>query len=120
MRNLGRLRAGQEHDTGHISRIKPLDAMSALTDLPHVLRIQTRAREPSAILVAVRDSDVRAQPEAMERPLYAFYTTKLRARAWDCRVSARSRRQTVEACQPRPTKGTTFQLAAPIGEEGKT
>src|SRR6476469_1945221 len=53
-----------------------LDAMSAVTDRPRVLRIRTSTCESAAILVALRDSGVGLNPEQMERLFEAFYTTK--------------------------------------------
>jgi signal transduction histidine kinase len=56
--------------------LNALDAMSAVTDRPRVLRIRTSTYESAAILVALRDCGVGLNPEQMERLFEAFYTTK--------------------------------------------
>ena len=57
--------------------VNALDAMNAVTDRPHVLRIRTSAHEPEAILVAVQDSGMGLSPEQMDRIFDAFYSTKV-------------------------------------------
>ena len=56
--------------------VNALDAMNAVTDRPHVLRIRTSAHESEAVLVSVQDSGMGLSPEQMERLFDAFYSTK--------------------------------------------
>jgi signal transduction histidine kinase len=94
--------------------------MSAVTDRPRVLRIHTRAREPSAILVAVRDSGVRLSPEQMEQLFDAFDTTKPEGSGMGLssgsRLIAEANGGRLWAA-PNEGPGATFQFAVPIGEE---
>ena len=96
-----------------------LDAMSAVTDRPRVLRIRTITWESTAILVALRDSGVGLNPEQMERLFEAFYTTKHEGMGMGLSIS----RSIVEAhggrlwAAPNDGPGATFQFTLPI-EQG--
>ena len=56
--------------------VNALDAMDAVTDRSHVLRIRTSAHESEGVLVSVQDSGMGLSPEQMERLFDAFYSTK--------------------------------------------
>jgi signal transduction histidine kinase len=97
-----------------------LDAMSAVTDRPRVLRIRTSTYESAAILVALRDSGVGLNAEQMERLFEAFYTTKPEGMGMGLSIS----RSIVEAhggrlwATPNDGSGATFQFTLPIEQGG--
>ena len=97
-----------------------LDAMSAVTDRPRVLRIRTSTYESAAILVALRDSGVGLNPEQMERLFEAFYTTKPEGMGMGLSIS----RSIVEMhggrlwATPNDGPGATFQFTLPIEQGG--
>ena len=97
-----------------------LDAMSAVTDRPRVLRIRTSTYESAAILVAFRDSGVGLNPEQMERLFEAFYTTKAEGMGMGLSIS----RSIVEMhggrlwAMPNDDYGATFQFTLPIEQGG--
>ena len=97
-----------------------LDAMSAVTDRPRVLRIRTSTYESAAILVALRDSGVGLNPEQMERLFEAFYTTKPEGMGMGLSIS----RSIVEMhggrlwATPNAGPGATFQFTLPIEQGG--
>ena len=97
-----------------------LDAMSAVTDRPRVLRIRTSTYESAAILVALRDSGVGLNPEQMERLFEAFYTTKPEGMGMGLSIS----RSIVEMhggrlwATPNDGSGATFQFTLPIEQGG--
>jgi len=99
--------------------INALDAMSALTDRPRVIRVRTRATESKSILVAVEDSGVGLDPEQAARLFDAFYTTKVEGLGMGLSIS----RSIVEAHGGRlwatanQGPGATFQFTLPIEEE---
>jgi C4-dicarboxylate-specific signal transduction histidine kinase len=98
--------------------INALDAMSALTDRPRVVRICTNAPEPKSILVAVEDCGVGLDPEQAARLFDAFYTTKIEGLGMGLSIS----RSIVEAhggklwATPNEGPGATFQFTLPIKE----
>jgi PAS domain S-box-containing protein len=100
--------------------INALDAMSAVTDRPRVLRIRTSTYESAAILVALRDSGVGLNPEQMERLFKAFYTTKPEGMGMGLSIS----RSIVEVhggrlwATPNDGSGATFQFTLPIEQGG--
>ena len=97
-----------------------LDAMSAVTDRPRVLRIRTSTYESAAILVALRDSGVGLNPEQTERLFEAFYTTKPEGMGMGLSIS----RSIVEMhggrlwATPNDGPGATFQFTLPIEQGG--
>ena len=97
-----------------------LDAMSAVTDRPRVLRIRTSTYESAAILVAFQDSGVGLNPEQMERLFEAFYTTKPEGMGMGLSIS----RSIVEMhggrlwATPNDGPGATFQFTLPIEQGG--
>ena len=97
-----------------------LDAMSAVTDRPRVLRIRTSTYESAAILVALRDSGVGLNAEQMERLFEAFYTTKPEGMGMGLSIS----RSIVEMhggrlwATPNDGPGATFQFTLPIEQGG--
>jgi PAS domain S-box-containing protein len=97
-----------------------LDAMSAVTDRPRVLRIRTSTYESAAILVALRDSGMGLNPEQMERLFEAFYTTKPEGMGMGLSIS----RSIVEKhggrlwATPNDGCGATFQFTLPIEQGG--
>ena len=97
-----------------------LDAMSAVTDRPRVLRIRTSTYESAVILVAFRDSGVGLNPEQMERLFEAFYTTKPEGMGMGLSIS----RSIVEMhggrlwATPNDGPGATFQFTLPIEQGG--
>jgi PAS domain S-box-containing protein len=97
-----------------------LDAMSAVTDRPRVLRIRTSTFESAGILVALRDSGVGLNPERMERLFEAFYTTKPEGMGMGLSIS----RSIVEMhggrlwATPNDGPGATFQFTLPIEQGG--
>jgi len=98
-----------------------LDAVSALTDRPRVVRIRTNAVESKTILVAVEDSGVGLDPDQAERLFDAFYTTKPEGLGMGLSIS----RSIVEAhggrlwATPNKGPGATFQFTLPIKEGGE-
>jgi PAS domain S-box-containing protein len=99
--------------------INALDAMSALTDRPRVIRIRTNAAELKSILVAVEDSGVGLDPQQAARLFDAFYTTKTEGLGMGLSIS----RSIVEAhggrlwAAPNEGPGATFQFTLPVEEE---
>jgi len=99
--------------------INAVDAMSALTDRPRVVRIGAHEAESKSILIAVEDSGVGLNPEQAARLFDAFYTTKAAGLGMGLSIS----RSIVEAhggklwATPNEGPGATFQFTLPI-EEG--
>lgn len=99
--------------------INAVDAMSALTDRPRIVRIRTNTPEPKSVLVAVEDCGVGLDPEQAARLFEAFYTTKPEGLGMGLSIS----RSIVEAhggklwATPNEGRGATFQFTLPI-EEG--
>jgi len=98
--------------------INALDAMSALTDRPRVVRIRTNPMEPGSVLVAVEDSGIGLDPQQAARLFDAFYTTKTQGLGMGLSIS----RSIVEAhggklwATPNEGPGATFQFMLPIDE----
>jgi PAS domain S-box-containing protein len=99
--------------------INAVDAMSALTDRPRLVRIRTHEAEAKSILIAVEDSGIGLDPEQAARLFDAFYTTKAAGLGMGLSIS----RSIVEAhggklwATPNDGPGATFQFTLPI-EEG--
>ena len=97
-----------------------LDAMSAMTDRPRVLRIRTDTYESAAILVALRDSGVWLTAEQVEQLFEALYTTKPEGMCLGLSIS----RGIVETrggrlwTTPNDGPGATFQFTLPIEQGG--
>ncbi|HVN06016.1 MAG TPA: AAA family ATPase [Bryobacteraceae bacterium] len=56
--------------------LNAIDAMSADTSEPRVLRVRSQSGEPGTVLIAVEDTGPGLPPEAMDRLFEAFFTTK--------------------------------------------
>ncbi len=56
--------------------LNAVDAMSATTGEPRVLRVRSQSGEPGTVLIVVEDSGPGIAPEAMDRLFEAFFTTK--------------------------------------------
>jgi PAS domain S-box-containing protein len=100
--------------------INAMDAMKAVTDRPHVLRIRTKRHEAGSILVAVQDSGVGLNPERMERLFETFYTTKPEGLGMGlsiCRsiIDRHGGRLWAESTEG---SGATFQFTLPIESKG--
>jgi PAS domain S-box-containing protein len=95
--------------------INAIDAMSAVDNGPRELTISTAMHEPSAVLVAVRDSGPGIAPEHIERIFEPFYTTKASGMGMGlsiCRsiIDAHGGRLWVSVSVPR---GAMFQFTVP-------
>jgi len=102
--------------------INALDAMSALTERPRVIRIHTRTPEPKTIVCAVEDSGVGLDPRQAARLFDAFYTTKPEGLGMGLSIS----RSIVEAhggklwATSNEGHGATFHFTLPIPEGAET
>jgi C4-dicarboxylate-specific signal transduction histidine kinase len=102
--------------------INALDAMSALTERPRVVRIRANTPEPKTIIVAVEDSGVGLDPRLAARLFDAFYTTKPEGLGMGLSIS----RSIVEAhggklwATSNEGHGATFHFTLPIAEGEET
>jgi signal transduction histidine kinase len=93
-----------------------IEAMGSITGRARILEVWTEARDPDAVLVAVRDSGVGLDPEHRDRIFDAFYTTKSEGMGMGLAIS----RSIVEAhggrlwATPNAGPGETFQFTLPI------
>jgi signal transduction histidine kinase len=100
--------------------VNALDAMNAVTDRPHLLRIRTSAHESEAVLVSVQDSGMGFTAEQMERLFDAFYSTKADGMGMGLSIS----RSIAEAhggrlwAESNGGHGATFRFTLPTGEGG--
>jgi signal transduction histidine kinase len=98
--------------------VNALDAMNAVTDRPHVLRIRTAAQESEAVRVSVRDSGIGLSPEQMDRLFDAFYSTKADGMGMGLSIS----RSIAEAhggrlwAESNGGRGATFRFTLPTNE----
>jgi signal transduction histidine kinase len=99
-----------------------IESMTAITDRPRVLQIQSRLRDlagRSAVLVAVRDSGVGLSADGMARVFEAFYSTKPEGMGmglWICRSIIETHGGQLTA-QPNDGVGATFQFVLPASAE---
>ncbi len=99
-----------------------IESMTAITDRPRVLQIQSRLRDlagRSAVLVAVRDSGVGLSADGMARVFEAFYSTKPEGMGmglWICRSIIEAHGGQLTA-QPNDGVGATFQFVLPASAE---
>jgi signal transduction histidine kinase len=100
--------------------VNALDAMNAVTDRPHVLRIQTSSHESEAVVVSVEDSGMGFSPEQTERLFDAFYSTKPDGMGMGLSIS----RSIAEAhggrlwAESNYGEGATFRFTLPTDEGG--
>ena len=97
-----------------------LEAMKPVVERPHVVRIETKADAPGAVLVAIQDSGVGLRPAEIEQLFRAFYSTKPEGLGMGlsiCRsiVESHGGRLWVE-CHARP--GALFQFTLPVDDVG--
>jgi C4-dicarboxylate-specific signal transduction histidine kinase len=100
--------------------INGLDAMTSVTDRPHVLKLSTGLDMSGAILISVQDNGVGLSGEQMGRVFDAFYTTKTHGLGMGlsiCRsiAEAHGGRLTVES---HPGVGAIFQFTLPVEKGG--
>jgi PAS domain S-box-containing protein len=99
-----------------------IESMTAITDRPRVLQIQSRLRDlagRSAVLVAVRDSGVGLSAEGMARVFEAFYSTKPEGMGmglWICHSIIEAHGGQLTA-QRNDGVGATFQFVLPASAE---
>jgi PAS domain S-box-containing protein len=99
-----------------------IESMTAITDRPRVLQIQSRLHDfagRSAVLVAVRDSGVGLTADGMAGVFEAFYTTKpagMGMGLWICRSIIEAHGGQLTA-QPNDGVGATFQFVLPTSDE---
>jgi signal transduction histidine kinase len=102
-----------------------IESMTAITDRPRVLQIQSRRHDlagHSAVLVAVRDSGVGLSADGMARIFEAFYSTKPESMGmglWICRSIIETHGGQLTA-QPNDDVGATFQFVLPVSVEDCT
>jgi signal transduction histidine kinase len=100
--------------------VNALDAMNAVTDRPHVLRIRTSAYESEAVLVSVQDSGMGLSPKQKDRLFDAFYSTKVDGMGMGLSIS----RSIAEAhggrlwAESNGGHGATFRFTLPTDEAG--
>ena len=99
-----------------------IESMTAITDRPRVLQIQSRLHDlagRSAVLVAVRDSGVGLSADGMARVFEAFYSSKpdgMGMDLWICRSIIEAHGGQLTA-QPNDGVGATFQFVLPASAE---
>ena len=95
-----------------------IEAMTAVTDRPRVLRVQSRISESGDVLVEVRDSGIGFGSEA-DRLFTPFFTTKPNGMGMGLPIS----RSLVEDhggrlwAEPNVSQGTLFSFILPVAEE---
>ncbi|MEO7715312.1 MAG: AAA family ATPase [Capsulimonas sp.] len=98
------------------------EAMSGVDDRPRQLVIRTERTEGDCVCLTVQDSGVGLDPQAVERPFEAFYTTKSGGMGIGLSVS----RSIIESHQghlwaaPNDGPGATFSFTIPLESEGVT
>ncbi|MCW3061879.1 MAG: histidine kinase [Capsulimonas sp.] len=98
------------------------EAMSGVDGRPRHLVIRTERTEGDCVRLTVQDSGVGLDPQAVERPFEAFYTTKSGGMGIGLSVS----RSIIESHQgrlwaaPNDGPGATFSFTIPLESEGVT
>jgi signal transduction histidine kinase len=93
-----------------------IEAMDAVTDRPRELRISSERPAPDTVLVAVQDSGIGLDAQAMARLFDPFFTTKREGMGMGLSIS----RSISEAhgghlrAAPNAGPGATFQLTLPV------
>src|SRR5262245_25601930 len=97
-----------------------VDAMRPVTDHPRLLRVESRAHDPVAILITVEDSGTGINPEDIDRIFDPFFTTKSNGMGLGlsiCRkfIAAHGGRLWASPAAPH---GSVFHLVLPIHSLG--
>jgi signal transduction histidine kinase len=99
-----------------------IESMTAITDRPRVLQIQSRLHDlagRSAVRVAVSDSGVGLCADGMARVFEAFYSTKPEGMGmglWICRSIIETHGGQLTA-RPNDGVGATFQIVLPASAD---
>src|SRR4029077_9955407 len=99
-----------------------IESMTGITDRPRVLQIRPRRHDlsgKSAVFVAVCDSGIGLNADAMTRVFEAFYTKKPEGMGmglWICRSIIETHGGQLTA-QPNDGVGATFQIVLPASAE---
>jgi signal transduction histidine kinase len=99
-----------------------IESMTGITDRPRVLQIRSRRHDlsgKSAVFVAVCDSGIGLNADALTRVFEAFYTTKPEGMGmglWICRSIIETHGGQLTA-QPNDGVGATFQNVFPASAE---
>ena len=100
--------------------LNAIDAMSADTSEPRVLRVRSQSDEPGTVLIAVEDSGPGLPPEVMDRLFEAFFTTKPSGMGMGlpiCRSIVNAHGGRLWASQNSP-HGAVFQFTVPTAAAG--
>ena len=101
--------------------VNGIDAMSTVAERPRQLLIQTTWAEPEGVLVAVQDSGIGLDQQALERIFDAFYTTKAMGMGMGLSIS----RTIIKAhggrlwAERNPGPGATLQFILPRATENQ-
>src|SRR5208282_4473983 len=91
-----------------------LEAMSAVTDRPRELRIDSRqSNDMDGVLIEVRDCGAGIESESMDQLFDPFLAPRPRELAWGYRFAARLSPPTGDACGQRPTRTMARLLCLP-------
>ena len=92
-----------------------MEAMSAVTDRPRVLRVTTTSHATGDVLIAVEDSGVGIDRDRLDRIFEPFFTTKSRGMGlglWLCRTIVENHRGRLTASSE-VGRGSRFEIALP-------
>jgi PAS domain S-box-containing protein len=92
-----------------------IQAMSAVTDRPRVLRVSTSVRPPDGMLLSVEDSGIGIDRDSLDRIFEPFFTTKSRGMGlglWLCRRIVENHHGRLTAASD-PGRGSRFEIVLP-------
>jgi signal transduction histidine kinase len=92
-----------------------MEAMSAVTDRPRVLRVKTASHATGDVLIAVEDSGVGIDRDGLDRIFEPFFTTKSRGMGlglWLCRRFVENHRGRLTASSD-VGRGSRFEIILP-------
>jgi signal transduction histidine kinase len=99
--------------------LNAFDAIAATTDQPREIVVRTRLEPAQSISVAVEDSGIGLEPEALERLFEPFFTTKAEGLGMGLAISRSiilAHRGRIWAT-PHPGRGTTMSFSIPTDEQ---
>jgi C4-dicarboxylate-specific signal transduction histidine kinase len=97
--------------------VNAMEAMESVADRPRVLKVTSRSRDPSGVLITVEDSGTGVDPEKIDDIFEPFFTTKSHGMGMGlsiCRSIIEAHGGSISASRRQPY-GLALQIALPVG-----
>lgn len=97
--------------------VNAMEAMESVADRPRVLKVTSRSRDPSGVLITVEDSGTGVDPEKIDDIFEPFFTTKYHGMGMGlsiCRSIIEAHGGSISASR-RQLYGLALQIALPAG-----